>query len=453
MSDLPFKEHTQDKLDALQFYYNQWFKIVKGQKCYIIDCNAGTGYNYIKDKKVLGSALIVVELFKSDTDRNLTLYLIEKDMGNFKLLQQNIKNYIKNNKVPVNLESDIKFYEKNWSKVIKEIISNTHDGIRLFFLDPTAIKTIPWKKISSLIKNGKSEFGYKESGIELLVNWAWHAIRRKLGKYYALKTKSISNTDKSVYGELGNLDNFFGPMNWEEIANKYPNDIFNLKKRKKMIDKIQDLRNELVINYVKPFFKYFRYIKIHPIYHHKKTKQKFFAKRGMVKYFIIFATNYEPALDIIDVKFREQQDTKVYLDLPKNQKTLSEYLDIKIERKTIKNSIKLTINDKINNLELDLGIRFFKKTKDIIKYLYSRKNYDYGTFDFDIFNRFDINESKYLPFLIENKIIEVRLKKAKNGLFTGNFYYLCHPRLVDRKNYIFFNDKKYIFENGQLIEF
>ncbi len=97
-------------------------------------------------------------------------------------------------------------------------------------------------------------------------------------------------------------------------------------------------------------------------------------------------------------------------------------------------------------------MKLYDKTKDVIKYLYGRKHYDYGAFDFAIFNAFEIDESRYIPFMIEHKILGVREKKSWRG-YEGKYYYLCHPRLVDRNNYLFFNEKRYLVQKGKFIEF
>ncbi len=56
MTNLSFPEHTKEKLDELGYYYDVWFNIVRKQKTYLIDCNAGTGYCEIdvSKEKILG---------------------------------------------------------------------------------------------------------------------------------------------------------------------------------------------------------------------------------------------------------------------------------------------------------------------------------------------------------------------------------------------------------------
>ncbi len=450
MTNLIFPEHTKEKLDALNYYYNLWFYIVKSQKCYIIDCNAGTGNVEIRnqEKKILGSSLLGLNLFKEDKRKKLTLFLVEKEQKNYELLKINISEYIQDNKIPAKLDNDIIPYNSEWSTVIEDIINKTHNGIRLFFLDPYAIKSLPWDKLLPLIKKGKSEYGYKESGIEILINWAWHAIRRKLGKYYSYKDLKSKNKDLSAPKEVKILDDFFGQVNWKKIAEEYPNNIFKIK----IEDKIEELRDKLIKAYIKDFFKYFRYVKIHPVHSRKKGKKNHFKVRGKVKYFLIFATNYQPALKIIDKKFKEYRDMKIFLTLPKTQKNLRMYIPKPIKETKVQNKIKITINDKIKNLENELGMKLYDKTKDIIKYLYGRKHYDYGAFDFALFKTFEIDESRYIPFMIEHKILGVREKKAWKG-YEGNYYYICHSRLVDKNNYLFFNEKRFLVQKGNFIEY
>ena len=450
MPNLVFPEHTKEKLDALNYYYNLWFYIVKSQKCNIIDCNAGTGYVEVRNQNesVLGSSLLGVILFKNDDRKNLTLFLVEKEQKNYELLQKNISEYIKENKISAQQDKQIFLFNSDWASVIESIIGLTHDGKKLFFLDPFAIKSLPWEKLLSLIKMGKSELGYKESGIEILINWAWHAIRRKLGKYYSYKDLKSKNKDLSAPEEIKILDEFFGPINWKKIANEYTNNIFKAK----MKFKIEELRDKLIKTYVKGFFKYFRYIKIHSVYSRKKGKKNHLRIRGKVKYFLIFATNYQPALKIIDIKFKEYRDRKIFSTLPSTQKDLSEYIPNSANLTKRQKKIKITIDNKIINLEYDLGMNLFGKTKEIIKFLYGRKHYDYGAFDFALYKTIGIDENSYIPFMIENKILGVRKKRSWSG-YEGNYYFLCHPRLVDRNEYLFFNEKRYLFQKGKFVEF
>ena len=146
MFALKFQDHTQEKLDEINYYYKIWFKIVKRQKTYIIDTHAGTGYNIIKGTKVKGSALLAIDLFKDDDNNNLTIYLINIDSGEYSRLTQNISEYISENNIGANIGQQIIIINKDWSEVIDEILAQTEDGIRFILLDPYAIKTFSWNK-------------------------------------------------------------------------------------------------------------------------------------------------------------------------------------------------------------------------------------------------------------------------------------------------------------------
>jgi len=453
MLDLQFPEHTEEKLESLKFYYNIWFDIVKRQKTYIIDTNAGTGYNLIgeKKRKILGSALLAVDLFKKDTYKTLKLIFFDIDQNNCELLKKNILKYLSMKKINVKLEEDIIIHPCDWSSKLDDILKSTEDGIRLFFLDPTAIKSLPWKELLSLIQKGKSIFGYKESGIEILLNWAWHAIRRKLGKYYRykrLRELDPNFTDKNTEKDLVHLDNFFGSIKWRKIADKYPNNIF----KGKMVRKIESLRDELIKAYALEICQYFKYVKIHSIYTRKSTKHKTIKGKGKVKYFLIFASNYHGALNIIDIKFKEYRDKNVYTTGSGYQRTLDPFLSIKTKKKNLKKIESSQLCDKIKILENELGKELFPKNKQVITFLYEKKNYDYGCYDFILFEEFKIEENHYaVQFLLENNIIAIRDKIAKSG-FPGKYYYLCHPTLVDRGEYLFYDDRVFLVENEELKE-
>ena len=408
MTELRFKEHTEEKLDELEFYYNIWFDIVKRKKTYIIDIYAGTGYNIIGDrnKKVPGSAILAVNLFKKDIYNKLNLILCEIVKDNYNLLRQNIQVYLLKKKLSPKLDKEIIIHNCDWSTKLDEILKSTENGIRLFCIDTANISSIPWEKFLPLLEKGKSEFDHKESGIEIVLNWPWHTIRRKIGRYYRYKRKKKMYSEYSNKGtekDLKHLDNFFGPIKWQEIADKYPINIF----KDEIIEKIKRLGDELLKSYVQFFFRYFKYVKIHSIYERKKTKKKGIKKRGKIKYFLVFVTNYHGAINIIDAKFREYRDKKTFLT--PNQTTIDNFISIKNQRKNVKEIENNRFSDKIRNLENELGRELFPKNKKIIKFLYKdNKNYDYGCYDRHLFKKFNIHENHYsIKFLIDNNIINV----------------------------------------------
>ncbi len=431
--------HTQEKLDAINYYYKTWFKIVKSQKAYIIDAFAGTGYVEIEnnDKKVYGSALIAVDLLKKDTNNNLNLLFTNINKTECEILGKNVIECISKKEFGKECSSRVQIIEGDWYDSFSRISMSIQDGISLFLLDPYGIDSMPWNKVEYLIKRGKSEFGYKESGFEVLINWAWHAIRRQIGKYF----------NEEDY-ERTSLDNFFSPLDWRNIVGKYPKNIF----RDNLDIEIEKLRERLLFAYVRSFFKYFKYVKIHDVYRRKKSKENYYKERGKVVYCLIFASNYSDALDIIDVKFKQYRDTKIYFTLPKGQETLSKFVPMREEKDVKENVEKININIKIKKVEEDLGDKLYSKSKEIIKFLYKRKNYDYGCIDFALLKEFNINEGTYLPYLLRNNIIKFRSRRSKKGN-VGKFYYISHPRLVDRSEYLFFNDNRYIFEEEEFKKF
>jgi len=440
MSDLKFKEHTKEKLDEINYYYKTWFKIVKRQNCYIIDTYAGTGYDYIGSEKLLGSALLAVDLFKTDLLNNLKIILIQIEPDECELLERNVLDFISKNNLSISLNKDIQIYRKDWVHVIDEIINNTKDGIRLFFLDPYGNKSIPWNELKKLVSQGKSEFGYKESGIEVLINWAWHGARRLIGKHFQDRLSHL----KEDRTEIENLNNFFGSLNWKQIVNKYNPTIFNEKND----GEIEKLGDELVQEYIKPFFEYFRYICIHPVYARVKTKRKGIKKRGKIFYYLIFASNYIDAPKIISKKFKEYINKNYYL--PKSQEDLSKFLG---NITPIKSPTKrITINDKIKNLEEKLKVKLSSKSIAIIKFLYRRRSQDYGYFDFALYNEFNIDEfDSDLNYLLTKNILEERKRNFKSG-GVGNYFYLNHKKLVNRNDYLYFKEKIFLYKNGNYVE-
>ncbi len=441
MSELSFKDHTEEKLESWRKYTNDWFDIVSSQKCCIIDCYAGTGYNTIKGKKLSGSSLIAVSLCEKKRRDNFKVYLVEKDENKYKRLKENIKNYIRENKLKLQIGSDIKIYNDDWRTLINDIIDETSDRIRFFFFDPYAAKSLSWNDLLLLLKKGKSSFGYKETGIEILLNWPWHTIRRKLGIYYKSKISPSSNTK----AEIGILDSFFGDIDWKKIADKYDTYIFKNNNH----DQINKLRDDLLFKYCKSIKQYFKYVKIHSVYSRKKSKIEDVLEKGKVKYHLIFASNYYGALDLIDKGFKKYRDMDFFST---SQQPLAKFCESKT--KVEENAKELiTFEERIIRLESELGTEIWVKNKEIIEFLYKKPTQDYGCYEFVLEKEFNVNNSPYLlKFLLDNDIIGCRTKVAKKG-FMGDFYYLIHPLLVDRKEYLFYDDKSFIFKNGNFIQY
>lgn len=429
MTELTFKQLTQEKLQDFNYYYKTWFKIVRRQKTYIIDTHAGTGYNIIENQKVKGSALLALELFKDDDFKKLKLFFIEKDLLEYKQLEDNIKSFIKKHNLEIKLRDQVEIINNSWSNEIDMILESTQDGIRLFTLDPTGTKSLSWNDMFSIIKLGKSKFGYKESGNEVFINWGWHAIRRHLGNYY--KNKSLN---------LQTLDKFFGPIYWKKIANKYDSHIFEDDNR----TEINKLIDDLIMSYCFELKEYFKYIMIHPIDNRvKHHKIKDIKKRGKLKYFLIFATNYQGATEILQKKIEESSKRQYYLGT--SQTNLLDYCKSPTPSIQANNTPKVkknTINHKLDLLQSELGIRLTQLQKKIIIFLYKEKNHDYGCNDFVLLQKkFRIDKSNIeLQNLLSNKIIKIRPKYDKKGVLW-DYYYL--NKLVDRREFIYYKQKFY----------
>ncbi|MBD3214691.1 MAG: three-Cys-motif partner protein TcmP [Candidatus Lokiarchaeota archaeon] len=447
MNDLKFDEHTEEKLETINYYYKTWFGIVKRQQTNIIDAYAGTGYNEIRGKSTKrkpGSALLAVDLFRYDDLDNLNLIFINKDPQETDILRENITEYIRNSRIEPNVISRVTIYQKDWSKIIDTVIDETRDSIRLFLLDPYGAKSLPWVKVKKIAEEAKSKYGYKESGTEILINWAWHTLRRLLGKYYKSKRESTINH----YTEVDNLDSFFGGDNWKNIADKYPDNIFS--KEDKNPSDIRRLMEGLVFHYAKKLFEFFRYICIHPVYARIQTNHRDWKKRGEIVYYIIFASNYHDAPNIISTKFKEYITKKIYL--PKTQKNLDKYLQSKKKRLNTHHQ-RVTINIKIRRMEEHLQKRLTNTQKRIIKSFYKRKNQDYGCYEFYLLNEIGFGkDDKEFQELMKDGIIATRQKEFRTSNGSGQYLYLKHKDLVNRQNFLFFNEKIYKFDTGELSE-
>lgn len=437
MLDLIFKGHTAEKLDIINYYYIPWFKIVgsiSGQKAYIIDCYAGTGYSIIDDEKKLGSALLATKLFRDDIKKNLILHLVQKNFREYETLVQNVNDFIISEALidKAIIDDNIYIHHKDWSNIIAQILNETQGGIRFLFLDTDDLKSLSWGKILPLVQLGKDEFNYKISGNELLINYPWFGIRRQLGVYFSERL----NPKKKVLNHDA-LDNFF-PFDWRKIVNKYPPSIFDPKSRDS--EKIKKLSEDLVINYALKIFKYFRFIRIHSVRYRIKSETEDILLPGESVYYLIFASNHPKAPKIINKKFDEYISKYFY---SKTQTSIFRFVNNK-DKKIIQRI--LTINEKLRNINLILN----EKKKNIIKYLYRQKNHDFGCFDCILFNKLQIkDDDKDLSQLTQEKIIEKIYRRSKKGNLMS-FYRLIHPKLVNRNDYLFFDKKIYLHKNGKL---
>ncbi|MFW9873537.1 MAG: three-Cys-motif partner protein TcmP [Candidatus Thorarchaeota archaeon] len=445
ISDLKFPLHTKEKLDIIEYYYKIWFKIVsKRQNAYIIDTHAGTGYNKIDDRKRPGSAILAVDLFKEKANFDFELFLNQKSNEQSELLRNNIENHIQDNNISVSINENIFFFKDDWKNVINEILERTRNGIRFCFIDPIGIKSVPWIEIKNVFKEGKDEFDNKESGFEVLLNWAWHKIVRDLGYYFKARTAGILDENDPFFT---NLNNFFGPVRWMETVSKYPNNIFDDNRE----DLINNLSNDLLMEYSKMIFNYFKYISIHPVHYRKKSGLTNVQYRGKIKYFLIFATNYREAYEIIDYKFCESRGIEVFRKGQDPQQSILKWCNIEKENAQIAKNVKhQTIEDKIDLLKKELDIELYPNNELIIKHLYRRGNYDYGNFEIYIQKDTGIKKDEFsLSFLKDNNIIDEKPKRSKKTGTILKFWYLTHPLLVDRSEYMFIDGIKYRFCNDK----
>ena len=99
-------------------------------------------------------------------------------------------------------------------------------------------------------------------------------------------------------------------------------------------------------------------------------------------------------------------------------------------------------------LEKELNIELYANNKVIIKQLYRRKNYDYGIFEIFLYQEFSLKEAESsLDYLKGFNIIDVRNKRTKKTGKVFKYWYLTHPLLVDRSQYLFLNGIKYKFSD------
>lgn len=184
--DITHKPSTKTKLKILRKCFDVWLTIWNKQdwianEWYIMDLFAGRG-KYIDNKKVVsGSPLIFLEAILTKKDelkkrnREITLFLVEKNETNFNSLRKNVDEFLKNNNNLTDGLLKIKYFKDDCNKIIDKIISeinNTNQNPLFTLIDPTGlqIKKTTIEKIVKL-KNPK----------DILFNYILEGVRRTSG--------------------------------------------------------------------------------------------------------------------------------------------------------------------------------------------------------------------------------------------------------------------------------
>jgi len=219
------------------------------------------------------------------------------------------------------------------------------------------------------------------------------------------------------------------------VKTLYPPSVFDPKSRD--AEKIKELSEELVKAYILKISEYFRYISIHAVRHRIKSDIKDILLSGENFYYLIFASNHPKAPKIINTKFYEFINKPFY---SKTQKCLNEFINGE-KRAPIQRTPKL------RNLSINLN----NKERDIIKYLYQQRNYDFGCFEYLLLRDLKIKKNdRILAHLKEEKIIEKIDRRSKKGNLM-KFYRLIHPKLINRNNYLYFDKRIFLIEDSKLI--
>ena len=272
---------TKLKSDILGKYYWQWWYITSGgessgfhRHTAIIEMNAGSGEDYIKDtgETILGSSGHALSLKAENPNTSqLKVVLVEKNPDCFTHLQNVIKRRWPNLKYSTTVEDKTKdVYLLNTDSNAPELIDHMELGNSLFFFDP--LDYSPWSEVSNLAKKRIKK--YYKTGTEFvlfLFTSDWFLGRGKLVPLPNVTDESIWTLQERE--TVSKIDELFGDRQWRVL-------LLNIMPVKEKMKVLVDL-------YRKKLHKWFRYVLPLP-----------FEPKESQTYHLFMCSNYESGVTI-----------------------------------------------------------------------------------------------------------------------------------------------------------
>lgn len=272
---------TKLKSQTIGKYYPRWWEITSGgaSKGFdftttIIEMNAGSGENYIKesDETIFGSSGHALDLKATNPNTSqLNIILVEEDQQCFNKLKDVIKEHWPNLEYSLSLTDSKKdvFLLQDPSEIFN-IIDQLNLGNALFFFDP--LLGTPWPEIEQIAK--KRIETYYQTGTEFIVflfTSDWFLGRGTLSSLP--ETTNETNWNSGETNTVAKVDELLGDENWR------PHILQSSEIDKKM---------QLMVSlYQKRLHRWFRYVLPLP-----------FAPKPNQLYHLFMCSNYEEGIDI-----------------------------------------------------------------------------------------------------------------------------------------------------------
>ncbi len=300
---------TKLKSEIIGKYYPLWWSITSGgqrdtfsKPTAIIEMNAGTGEDYIKDTDttILGSAGHALQLkAENQNTSQLKIMLIEKDPGCFSRLQNVIARCWSKLQYSTNTASNNNdVYLLNIDTNIPEIIGQIELGNSLFFFDPLLYTS--WSEIEEIAhKRIKKYYQTQTEFVVFLFTSDWFHGR---GDLVPLPTdERIDNWNTQEQKTIFEMDDLFGHNKWRSrLLNSKP---------------VDERMQILVDLYKERLHKWFRYVL--PLPFTPKTSQI---------YHLFMCSNYEVGVRITRDFYATYTNNPKYT--PDNKSAYSKFLEL-----------------------------------------------------------------------------------------------------------------------------
>ena len=297
---------TKLKCEILEGYYPTWWRITSGGDAKnhslataIVELNAGTGLDYIKDtdETILGSSGHALKL-KMETPGStlLKVILVEEDPTCYSHLKNVISSYwpqvdLIQAEGPVGMNSNgVYLLNKGLSQAL-EAIEPLRLGNSLFFFDPLLFT--PWSEIEKVAR--RRVLSYYQTHTEFIVflfTSDWFRGRSALNLMPLPATTEGTAWTSAERESVARMDALFGGTNWR---NQILSD-----------GSLGDRVERLVSEYRKRLHRWFRYVRPMP----------FRPKEGQT-YHLFMCTNYERGIGITSSfynKYTNNRSPKRVLD-------------------------------------------------------------------------------------------------------------------------------------------
>lgn len=284
---------TKLKCEILGKYYDLWWSITSGGQSNqnqnhtaIIEMNAGSGEDYIKDtgEIILGSSGHALNLKTNNNSQNLKVLLVEENQQCFDHLTNVIQRRWPNLRFSIatkDTDEDVLLFDN--SRNALRYINQNDLGNALFFFDPLLFES--WNEIEFVAKSRIAH--YYQTGTEFIIflfTSDWFLGRDISPLPTTTDEKRWTDAERNTVSQLEQL---FGYVNWKD-------DLLNQ-------NSLEDKMNRLVRLYQVRLHKWFRYVVPFP-----------FKPKPEQTYHLFMCSNYEVGISLTRTFYTKYTNNKKY---------------------------------------------------------------------------------------------------------------------------------------------